>query len=298
MDDRAGRLLAARRPTQPLATRAPAPRGRAPPRRSRRARRGRSSPLAAAALTLGVALPGGKTTAVLEPPPATAAAAPHQPARQGRRRARRSTAATRTRSVSYVSHMRPHRAARATSRRDPARVRAVGRRRRHGCRAKQIIHWDQADVPDARGQGRLRGRSGRPPLDDSAAARVRGHRRSLGMAWRRCGRCPPTRWRSSAKLENRDNVVADGDTPARCSRSRARRTTSRSRCSACSRAARRDADPERHRPAQSAPASACSSTTRRGSTLFLFDPETGALLGTQLDRQARRSPGARSTTGT
>ena len=229
--------------------------------------------LATAALTLGVALPGGKPTAVLEPPPANAATlltslrdkVAGAPAEHGRY--------AYLKQISYTSHMGsdyvaviPHEYEQWVADDGTGVV-------------EQIIHWDQADVPDVRGQAGLRGAAAAAVLDDSPQ-RQRARRGARDDAWRRCGRCPPTRWRSRPSCEHRDNVVVTAYAGALLSFAGTPHAVKVALFSVL-----------KSVPGAKLIPSVTDPLKRTGvgvqfddeawRTLFLFDPDTGALLGTQ-----------------
>ena len=128
--------------------------------------------------------------------------------------------------LSYVSHMRPRASGKGTLRRgDPARGRAVGRRRRHGVSSRHASSTRtrrRSRRPRTRPTTKAADRP--PPARRVEPASARDRSTVAGLSRRaRCGRCRPIR-RSCATRSRAASVDADRHASASCCPRRARRT--------------------------------------------------------------------------
>jgi len=245
----------------------------AAPRRRRRRRAWVLAPvaLATAALTLGVALPGGKTTAVLEPPPANAAAlltslrdkVAGAPAEHGRY--------AYLKQISYTSHMGsdyvaviPHEYEQWVADDGTGVV-------------KQIIHWDRATFPTSQDKLGFEGQQ-RPPLDDSPQRQE--HIEVLGMSLAEVRALPTDPVALKTKLENRDNVVVTAYAGALLSFAGTPQDVKVALFSVLKSVSGAKLIPSVTDPLKRTGVGV-QFDDEAWRTLFLFDPETGALLGTK-----------------
>ena len=146
---------------------------------------------------------------------------------------------------------------------------------------KRIIHEDQATFPTPEDKAALRGASQRPAvLDDESPRAQRDAEVARHRASPRCGRCPPTRRRCAPRSRTRNvSLTARAGQLLSFAAHAARRQGRAVR--GAQEPAGRDARSRRHRPARADRRRRASSTIDAWRTLFLFDPETGALLGTR-----------------
>jgi hypothetical protein len=195
MDERMHRLLAAETPAGVAgdARRGAAGEGRSGrPRRTRGGRRRAwvivpPAALATAALTLGVALPGGKTPAVLQPAPASAATVLADLQRKVAGAPAQSGRYAYLKQLTYTTHMRPDNETKVLPHEYEQWVADDG----SGV-VKQVIYWDE---PQPR-QG---------PFDGTPHAME--DIEVLGMDLDEVRALPTDPAQLKAKLENRDNVM-------------------------------------------------------------------------------------------
>ena len=157
---------------------------------------------------------------------------------------------------------------------------------------KGIIHWDQATFPTPEDKVAYE-KQQRPPMLDDESPRALRDAEVLGMSLAEVRALPTDPVALKAKLENRDNVGRDG---VRRRAAVVRRHAARREGRAVQRAQ------GACRGAKLLP-SVTDPLKRTGvgvqfedeawRTLFLFDPETGALLGTRRSGE-EEVPGARS----
>jgi hypothetical protein len=250
MDDELHRLMAAETPAR---------RG-APSRRRRAWVAAPVVALATTAFTLGVALPGGKTPAVIQPAPANAATvladlqgkvagAPAQPGRYAY-----------LKQLAYVSHMGPENDVKVLPHESEQWVADDG----SGV-MQQVIHWDTPLQE-------------RPPFDGSP--RAVEDIEVIGLSMAEIRRLPTDPAKLKAALEDRDNVIVTAYAGALLSFAGTPQDVKVALFSVLKRLPGAELIPTATDPLKRTGVGV-QFDDEAWRTLFLFDPKSGALLGTR-----------------